>query len=442
MARGKRWGATRRGAKRWASVGMMALGATVLMSSLGGCGYVYDRHGFTNSVTPWRDGQDSQEALAALTKGDLSLAESMANDGLARNPKDPYALLVLAIVYQNTGRDEAARQYYEALISMRPQATAVIGVGPNVQRRTIEDIARGNLASLGRMAPAAVTIDPTTGQVMRPPQMPQVPQSVSPQDVAFASDTNLILRFQGLHRLLDEGLITREEYDQRRAANLGSLLPYSVAQMGALGLGRAAPRPDELVNRLKAISANFEEKSISAVEHSAERDVILDALLPQKPARRADKPAPVHDDMQLAYQMSRLQRLRDAGVITDAEAAREKKVVQGQISTATAKADAAMRAASIYPDEAPPVPSAPHGAGVALGTYASEGKAEMGWQVLKERFPEQLANLQPSIKKVGTKRRGYRYQLSVGPLEGKQAAKDLCRSLKRQEISCTPTTLK
>src|SRR5579859_5395976 len=110
-------------------------------------------------------------------------------------------------------------------------------------------------------------------------------------DRARAADDNVAIRFQTLRVLLDEGLITRDEYGTRRGANLGALLRYSVTPP-ARDLTRPAPPPKTLVMRLRYLAGAYAEHSISASEQAAERTVILDGLLPSPVLRRADPPPP------------------------------------------------------------------------------------------------------------------------------------------------------
>ncbi|HIJ62468.1 MAG TPA: tetratricopeptide repeat protein, partial [Rhodospirillaceae bacterium] len=238
-------------ARRWALSALIA-------ASLSGCGAAYDSDRFWNDATFWEEGKSSEAAMAALGKGDFIKAEELATDAMRRNPKDPYAILALGVVYENTARPDLARQYFQSLASMNPQDTALVGVGPAGERRTIGDIARQHLAALAAR--------PKGGYQAPPSEPPQLnvppPPGFTPGEIGSPDDANIILRFQTLRRLLDEGLITRDEYNLRRGANLGALLPYTSAPP-AIGLGRPAPAPDQLVHRLRYLAVAFEQKEIS-----------------------------------------------------------------------------------------------------------------------------------------------------------------------------------
>ena len=396
--------------------------AVLLVAGLGACGAAYDTERFWNDATFWEEGSASTAAMAALSRGDFARAESLGNDALQRNSKDPYGILALAVVYENTQRPVLARQYYQALVSMNPQATVMLGVGDAAQRRTIADIAKEHLGLLG-----------AAGQAPAPSPMSPVRAS----DLGAVDDTNVITRFQTLSRLLDEGLITQDEYNQRRGANLGALLRYTAASP-AVGLTRPPPPPEQVVQRLKSLAFAYEERSISAREEAAERAVILDALMPEAPQKRLDPTAPVTDQMQAAAVVGRLERLRLANVISEAEQAKEKAKVFKSVQDYNVKAEAAARAAAGLDQ---PNAAAPTGPGIRLSSYRSETQALAAWAGLQKKYPAELGQLRPVVTKVSLRRRGALYRLSAGTVADRKAATALCRLLHRHGQSCTATTL-
>lgn len=255
-------------------------------------------------------------------------------------------------------------------------------------------------------------------------------------DLANEGDANLILRFQTLERLFDEGLITREEYNRRRGANLGALLRYT-APPAAIDLSRSAPRPQQVVDRLRYLAQAFEEKSISAREQAAERAIILEALLPATPRMKADPPPPITDEMQAAAAVGRLERLVLANVVNAKEMSREKDAIFRAVRVARASAEAAVSAAvGMLP---PAVPS--RGPGVRLGSYPSENQARLAWASLQLTHASELGSLQPEIKSVRLRRGGRSYSLSAGVLSSRKAAADLCKTLRSRRQSCSPTVV-
>lgn len=412
-------------ARRWAGLALVAIG-------LSGCGAAYDADRFWNDATFWEEGKASEGAMAALGRGDFIKAEELGNDGMRRNPKDPYAILALAVVYENTARPALARQYFQSLASMNPQDTAMIGVGPSAERRTIGEIAQQHLAAMVERPRSGYVAPPSEPSQLKVPP----PPPFNAGDIGSPDEANVILRFQTLRRLLDEGLITRDEYNERRGPNLGALLPYT-APAGAVGLGRPAPDPEQLVHRLRYLAAAFEERGISAREQAAERSVILEALIPASPARRADPPPPVQDQLAAAAVVGRLERLRSANVITAEEQNREKTAVFKAVQGYTDKAEAAARLAA---GMVPPV-AAPSGPGVQLGSFRSEAQALRAWAALQKAHPAELSSLQPVVVKEHLRRRGSVYRLKAGPLADRKAAQALCRQLGSRRQACVPTVI-
>lgn len=401
---------------RWAMAAAVACG-------LFGCGPLYDSSSFNRAMTA--DGAYGSAAMMAVSKGDWLTAEDMGNRGLRQNARDPYALLALATVYQNTGRQELARQYYQSLASLHPQETAVIGSGPGVQRMTIEEIALRALASYAQ-SDASVLTGSGGGR------------DVAVYDPAQIEDNNIASRFRTLQRLRDDGLITRVEYDERRAANLGALLRYTVKRPVAAGLGQPAPDADQIIARLKTLGAVLEEKVISAAEQSAERDVILESLLPLKPRQKTDLATPITSQMEMAAAIGRIEKFYQAEVIKASERTRERDAVQSSYQAYVARAEMASRAAAALPV---PTPQA-KGPGVRLGSYGSEASAEKAWQTLQAQFPEQLSGLSPVISKVSARRGGAFWRLSAGPLADRKSAAEACRIIKRRTGHCEVVTLK
>jgi hypothetical protein len=258
-------------------------------------------------------------------------------------------------------------------------------------------------------------------------------------DLNNPEDQAIITRFQTLQRLQEAGLLTRDEYNRRRGTNLGALLRYS-APAPAADLGRPAPDPQQVVDRLRYLAQAFEDKEISAAEQSAERTVILDRLLPAAPIRRADPPPPLTEDMQAAATVGRLERLVLAKVITTDEQAREKNEVFRQVQVAMANADANARlAAGMAP---PPQPTLPlSGPGVWLGSFQSENQAQLAWASLQLTHASELGAMQMEVKKVRLRRRGVTYHLNAGPLTDRKAALALCKALKQRRQFCQATTL-
>jgi hypothetical protein len=265
------------------------------------------------------------------------------------------------------------------------------------------------------------------------------PPEITGNDMGMASDANVILRFQTLRALLDSGLITRDEFNSRRGANLGALLRYS-APPPLTGLGRPAPPPQQVIARLKFLVQAYANHAISADEQETERAIILDALIPDKGTQRENPPAVLTDRLAAAAAVGRLERLRGANVINDEEGRREKaaifRVVEGNIAASEA---AARVAAGLAAQQA--AMTTPTGPGIRLSTYRTQAQAEHAWASLQKAHPDELGNLRPVIVPVSIHHRPAVYRLQAGPVADEKAAAAVCRMLKRHGAICTPVTL-
>ena len=83
-----------------------------------------------------------------LSKGNYEQAEKYLIKALEINPFNPYAILNLGVVYQNTGRLEKAREAYHYVISLHAEDTVAVSNDPAAIGKSLEDIARENLSKL------------------------------------------------------------------------------------------------------------------------------------------------------------------------------------------------------------------------------------------------------------------------------------------------------
>lgn len=395
---------------RWAAV---VLATTVVAA----CGGVFDPAGYRGQVDAAAGGSLARDdAMLALSKGDYVRAEELATAALKGNPKDPYAAYVMAQVYQSTSRPELARKQYEAIISLNAQDTVLVGSGDAAKRVPLVDVARTRLAALTPPKAVAMAPEPT----------------VAIDEHGAGPEGAIIRRFRTLQLLFDDGLITRDEFDQRRGANLGALLPY-VAPTPAANLDLPAPSPSEVADRMKALVAAYQSHSISATQQQTERQIILEALLPGTAAKRADAPRPIVGAVQAAEVVGRLTRYREAGIISAEEEAKAKKTVMDALAAHEVQMAANKRMAE---------GGSPTGAGIRLGTYGTEDKAAQGWAALQKQFPNELGSLKSVISKVALRRGGSVWRLSAGPVADKKAAQAICKAITRHRQSCVPTILK
>lgn len=84
----------------------------------------------------------------ALQQNDYAEAEKYLLRALSKNPENPYALLNLGAVYQNTERADLARSTYEILIALNPEDVAFVSNQTGATGKKLVDIAKENLAKL------------------------------------------------------------------------------------------------------------------------------------------------------------------------------------------------------------------------------------------------------------------------------------------------------
>ncbi len=111
--------------------------ALILALSLIGCGTAL----LTEDMRLANQGYDE------LLKGNYSDAEGYLEQALAKNPDNPYAMLNLGVVYENTGRTDQAREMYKKLIALNPKARASV-TSEGTGGKPLVEIAQENLQRL------------------------------------------------------------------------------------------------------------------------------------------------------------------------------------------------------------------------------------------------------------------------------------------------------
>lgn len=439
--------------------------AVVALAAMAGCAPVLDPRGTQDTVVGMVNAGATDASSAALTRGDFPAAERYAIAALRYNPRDPVALLNAGIAYQGMGQYDLARQYYEVIITNQVPGTIMApGDAGVIMPRAVIDVARANMAVIdkitGRSTPRSIQESgrPAGAPGVGAPPLPSVvpvpgvtrpginasqldPISAAPAARVSDAETNVAGRFRILKRLLDEGLITPEEYSKRRAANVGAMLPFTQSPPG-VGLERPVPGDEAVVRRLRDMSAALEARGMSTVEHAAERAVILDALLAEKPRRFEMPPAAPRDMIEAGQAVGRLERLRGAGLITEAEARKERDAIERSLDNQLSGQRVAGTATGLRPgapgSAGPAAPAKPAAAaatnwGVALASSKTEDGARKLWTGIKAKFPEELGNLDAQFKTSGGRTR-----VIAGPLANKDAARKLCKTLKLHRQACDP----
>ena len=282
-----------------------------------------------------------------------------------------------------------------------------------------------------------------------------------------AAEKNVAQRFEVLKALLDQNLITPDEYMHHRSANLGALLPYT-KDPAAVGLERPAPSADAVVARLEALRRSLEMRAISTKQQAMERSMILNALLPESPTDRMPDMPPPEDILQAATLISHLQTLRGRSLISADEFGAERNAIESYIKTgkmpggatttrtaaegraaqaataakqaeaAKAAADAKDRktldAAKALEDElTAPVP----GPVLHLASFRTKEAASKGWQEALDRNKALLGSVKEIVRKIDLgQQKGVFYRLMAGPYPTLAAAETACIQLKQNNQFC------
>lgn len=170
--------------------------------------------------------------------------------------------------------------------------------------------------------------------------------------------------------------------------------------------------------------------------------MILDALLPAAPVVVANPGVPPKEMMAAADAVRRMEYLRDGGLVSGEEYARERKAVEVAMTPPAPEPPppAAEEKPAAAPQPAAKGPTVVKGAAaVHLASYRSRQQADRGWQQIQRAHKEILGKLQPDIAEVNLGAgKGTYFRLKAGPLANKEAAADICRQLKQRRQYCEP----
>lgn len=140
-----------------------------------------------------QDMQLSNEGFQAISKRDYAQAEGPLKKALSINPDNPYALLNMGVVYQETGRLDKARQMYERLIALQSEEVAEESNSGSFAGKGLVDIAKENLklleaqeAELAAIRKRADTASETTSSVSKGMTLPP-PEKKKPAPGAAAA---------------------------------------------------------------------------------------------------------------------------------------------------------------------------------------------------------------------------------------------------------------
>jgi hypothetical protein len=118
------------------SLMLLLLGIALIWVGCGGSSYVT------------QDIYLAHQGFVELSKGNYSMAEANLLVSLDIKPNNPYSLLNLGAVYQDTGRTWQAVEMYEKLLELNPEQTAIQSNEERYRGKSLVEIAKENLKSL------------------------------------------------------------------------------------------------------------------------------------------------------------------------------------------------------------------------------------------------------------------------------------------------------
>ncbi|MAH84697.1 MAG: hypothetical protein CBB68_10235 [Rhodospirillaceae bacterium TMED8] len=449
--------------------------------------------------SPFQDNSAAELGIAEMAKGNYISAEANFKRALRSNPRDIDALLGAGILYQNTGQITKAREMYEAVLALRPDEAQQFVVWTSIVTKPASQVASVNLSLLesgkvgqelsnaplnqapnrmqpGTSGPGPGSSFPVTGAPSGLALLGRTAPPVSPSNMGSISgssgsgstiglypeqDNNVVSRFSTLRALRDQGLVTAQEFVRRRQTNLGSLLPLT-SPPAAAGLDRSVPTTEQIGGRLRAIGRALEMRAISVSQHAAERNMILDALMPAAPVVVTNPAVPPRGLMEAADAVRRLEQLRDDGFISSDEYARERQAIElamrpSGTSTISGVTEAPVASAKrsnnkkvlasggiSKPSElkiknkAQVLNEKP---AVHLASYRSQKQAKRGWAQIKRAHKVVLGSLRHEISRVRLGKKGVYFRLKAGPFESLSNAKTACGKLKRRRQFCETSTM-
>lgn len=302
---------------------------------------------------------DADLATVAYSQGNFAEAENYVIQALTVNPKNTQALMVGALVYEKLGRLNRARQYYEDIIIIGGDEMTILGTEGSAPEKMTE-VARKRLRLLN-MQITDFMIENHNGTMtfniskeaaerqgksameealfVRTQRLIANNQADSQADIKAVEvlfdegEKNIVSRFLIMNELAENDMITKQEFLEARAANIGGLLPLS-NMPPALGIDAPVPSPDLIIERINSLKEAVEARAITPQEFSAERDLIIKAILPPKPRQRMKPKAPAKDILSAAKDLRKVEVISELGLITDKEKSAEKAAIEKSLGIA------------------------------------------------------------------------------------------------------------
>lgn len=304
--------------------------------------------------------KDATLATVAYSQGDFNTAEQHIIRALTNNPRHPQALMVGALVYEELGRPNRARQYYEDLMIVGGDESTILG-SPDGKAHKMSEIANQRLRLLNMNQTQMIIEDKNGNKIFNISDKASAQQgksaleealfvreqnraannkAVSEADIKAVEiiftpeEQNTVSRFLILKELAENDMVTKEEFLNGRMANIGGLLPLTNTPP-AYDVIRPVPSPDLIIERIKALKEAVASRAITPREFSAERDLIVEAILPPHPRQRLKNKAPSKNILDAAKDIRKLEVLYDLNLITSKEMEKEQKAIEKALGIAT-----------------------------------------------------------------------------------------------------------
>ena len=300
--------------------------------------------------------KEASKATLAYSQGDFNKADEHVQMSLRQNPKNTQALMVGALTAEKTGRLNRARQYYEDLIIVGENETTILGSTDGTPQK-MSDIAKKRLRRLN-MQQSEFMIEDKDGTMtfniskeaaarqgksameealfVRNQQLIASNQADADADIKAVevlfddNEKNVISRFLIMKELAEKDMITKQEFLAARQANIGGLLPLT-NKAPAFGINAPVPSPDLIIERINSLKGAVEARAITPQEFSAERDLIIKAILPPEPRVRMKPKAPAKDILTAAKDLRKLEVISELGLVTQNEKAQEQKAIESAL---------------------------------------------------------------------------------------------------------------
>jgi len=297
--------------------------------------------------------KEANLAVIAYSNGNFEEADKHVLESLYDNKKNTQALLVGALVAEKTNRPNKARQYYEEIILYNGNDMSVLGTTGSEPQK-ITDIARKRLRQLNLSQNKLIIEDDYGNKIFNlskpasaknattameealflrlkkngEKSSAQAEADRSAVEVLFSDEEkNTISRFIIFKELAENDLITKEEFLRARQANIGGLLPLTQIPASSQVI-KPVPTASIIVDRINALKSAVEDRAITPGEYSAERNLIVEAVLPPYPSERLKKKTPAQDIISAAKDLRKLEVIYDLGLITTGEKSKEQKAIE------------------------------------------------------------------------------------------------------------------